>query len=258
PPAPGTPSSYGSTLPFDVVPRGSPPSYTECSGGGSSPRPTSGSVAIFTTSPGGDCDPPEYGDIKRRDDALDFSQGVLPCGNEDIDIRPTTKRKRSHTTECITRTFAMDAPGPEESQRSLFPDASDPLMRMLHEQQLQIQRLYQMVEESQRRNKELEKVCEELEGRCSRLEDGQAEHEEIFEGHDIEVNDLKARCDTLEEQMPDVCDEMKDLKDRWLEESREEAEENGSESTEEKIFERIQKIVSSEVKRSFRKALETI
>ncbi|KAF6780665.1 hypothetical protein CSOJ01_16125, partial [Colletotrichum sojae] len=59
------------------------------------------------------------------------------------------------------------------------------------------------------------------------------EHVEIFEGYDIEVDELKARCHTLERQVPDVCVEMKDLKDQWLEELREESNEKGSESTEE-------------------------
>ncbi|KAK1638017.1 hypothetical protein BDP81DRAFT_423926 [Colletotrichum phormii] len=263
-PAPATPASCGSTLPFEDVPqdRSLPPPYDECLSEGRSPKIRSDAAPIVAEwsrcncERDRDCDPQEYGETERRNTALESSQGVLPFGDADIHTK-RIQRKRSGTTVCTT-TSPKDAPRPDKLQRTLFADLDGPLMRALERQQQQINDLQHIIKESQKRNEELELRCDELEKKCSELEDVQSANVETVENLDIAVDGLQARCDSLEKQMPDVCDEMADLKEKWLEECREELEENERKSSEDSKARQIREGVEAEVNQIRRRVLRAL
>ncbi|KAI8295537.1 hypothetical protein K4K59_004542 [Colletotrichum sp. SAR11_240] len=209
--APGSSPSCGSTLPFDDVSRGSPPPYNGSLGGEQSPTTKSNAAAILAANPESDHSPPEYSDAEPRGDVPDSLQGVFPNGIEDLHAHPTPQRKRPFVNVSPTTTSATDAPRPEKLQRPLAVCSAEQLMRMFEEQQRQIDRLHQKLEESQERNTALEKRYEELEEKCHELENRQAGYEGSLDSVDITVDDLEARCSALENQMPDVCDEVKGL-----------------------------------------------
>ncbi|GJC97849.1 ankyrin [Colletotrichum higginsianum IMI 349063] len=265
-PAPATPASCGSTLPFEDVPadRGSPPPYDECSSKGQSLKAGLDAAAIVAESLGPDCDrdpdPPEYGDTERRKNVLEPSQGVFfPLRNTDTHVQPI-KRKRAPTAAvCTAATSTLDAARPDKLQRSLFAGLDSRLVHVLEQQQQQIHTLQQMFKESQKRNEKLEARCDELERKCGELEDGQSGNVETVENLDIAVDELQARCDALEKQMPDVCDEMEDLKEKWLKECREEFEENErGESIEDSMANQIREGVETELNQIRRRVLRAL
>jgi len=263
-PALATPASCGSTLPFEDVPpdRDSPPPYDECSSDGQSPKARVEAAAIVAESFRRDCDhgPPQYGDAERRNDVLDSSQGVFPLGNADIHIQPI-KRKRSRTTVYTTTASTLNASRPDKLQRLLFADPDSLLMRVLEQQQQQQQQiddLQQMLKELQKRNRELGARCDELEEKHTELEDCQTGNAETVGNLDIAVDELQARCDTLEKQMPDVCDEMEDLKEKWLEECREESKGNERDSIQDSTAKQIRERVEAELNQARGRVLKAL
>ncbi|KAK2037190.1 hypothetical protein LZ31DRAFT_560604, partial [Colletotrichum somersetense] len=262
-PAPATPASCGSTLPFEDVPpdRGSPPPYDECSSEGQSPkaRPDAAATDVAAIDAESsrhhyDCGPPEHGDAKRRKNLLDLSQGVFfPLGDTDIHIKPI-KRKSPHTTTMST----LDATRPDKLQRALCADAESVLIRMLEQQKQQINDIQQKFEKLEKRNEELEARCDELEKKFGELEDGQCGTAETVGNLDITVDELQARCDTLEKQMPDVCDEMEDLKEKWLEEFRDEFTENKRELSEDTMAKQIREKVEVELDQARGRVLKAL
>jgi len=224
-PTPATPLSCSSTVPFDTGPhhRGSPPPYIACPGEEYLPRATF--AAVFVKSSGGDRDPPEYGNNEQHD-VLESAEGLLPCGNEATDVYLTPKRKRSFDSGRI-RTSPVEAFRPEKLQRSLLADAGDwgSVKRMFELQQQQIYQIQQSLGESraqnevlQRQNKALQRRCDDLEATYLKLEDQQKDIVVSMDNLDVEVDELQARCDTLEKQMPDIGDDMEERKGQIVEE----------------------------------------
>ncbi|KAI3545119.1 hypothetical protein CABS01_11781 [Colletotrichum abscissum] len=261
-PDPTTPASCGgSTVPFDDVPadRGLPPPYDECSSEGQSPETRPGPAATVAEKSKRDCerDPPEYGDTGRQKNALELSLDVFPLGSADV-YTPGIKRKRSPTTVCTTKTSMIDAPRPGQLQSPLLADRGSPLMRALEQQQQHIHDLQQMFRKSQKRNEALEARCDELEKRLCELEEGQSENVETVGNLDITLDELQARCDNLEKQVPDVCDEMEDLKKTWLEECREELEDKERESFEDRMAKQVRESVEAELNKVRRRVLKAL
>lgn len=263
PPTPGTSSSYGSTLPFDVVPRGSPPPYNACPSEGSSPRAKSGAAAIFATSPRGDCDLPEYGEAERRDDVLDSSKGVLPDGNKDIDIPSTPKRKRLCTTKCTTQTSVKDVRRPEKSQRFVLGNSADESQiwslielqsQQIRRQGQQIEELQKTIEGLQRWKKQHEGLLGDLEGTCFQLGERQDDVDDVIGSLSQDVDDLAGKHDELGDQLLDVSDEVRDCVDQ-IERT---VEENIREAVQSSMVKEIEVIVEAEVSKVKRKLWEAL
>ncbi|KDN71795.1 hypothetical protein CSUB01_12369 [Colletotrichum sublineola] len=238
-PAPATPASCGtgSTLPFETVPRReheSPPPYNECLNEGQSPRATPGAAAtaVIDEGPAGGVAPPEYGDAKHQhNDVLDPFQGTLPCGSDDADKHPSTKRKRSLIDVCTTSTSARSVSRTEKipRYRSVDPDQSyvahmlefqQQQIRLLQEQnKLQdqrIEKLENLLEKEQRRAQDLEKRIDELEGDWSILDKRQEQTDDAIENVCVVVHELEDKCEELEKSIPDVCEEFNDLKENMI------------------------------------------
>ncbi|KAK1451082.1 hypothetical protein CCUS01_11260 [Colletotrichum cuscutae] len=263
-PAPGTPSSYGSTLPFDTVPRGSPPPYNACVGEELSSTSGPGAAATLAISSGGGGDLPGYDDTERRDDAPDSSRGVRPCGKEDIDTQRIKRKRLSYTATCTTTTSATDGSRPEKPSRPSRPHAIDRLMHIVEEQQKDIRRLQQKLEKSDARVAALAQNVDELEEevsqlkkkgsdyeeRCSQLEYGQAENAETLERHELEIDDIQGTLSTVDELML--------VQEECLDGSQKDIERDPISPR--NIAKRIDKVEDgmNSLKRRLREALETI
>ncbi|KAK2035841.1 hypothetical protein LZ31DRAFT_306506 [Colletotrichum somersetense] len=211
-PAPATTASCGSTLPFETVPRleqGSPPPYDACVSEGRSPK-----VRQDAKSPGADLAPPGYGDTERRHNALDPS-GALPFGKQDTDIRPTSKRKRSSAAVCSPRT-ARDASRAVEIPPSPLNLNDENVARFLHlveQQRQQIERQNEQIEQLQKNFREMQRRYDELEANYLKLEDHQEQADDTIDNLSIDVGELGDKYVEVIHQIPDVCDEFKDLKE---------------------------------------------
>ncbi|KDN68961.1 hypothetical protein CSUB01_11835 [Colletotrichum sublineola] len=233
-PDPATTASCGSTLPFDAVPRReheSPPPYNEYLNEGLSPRatPDAAATAIFAEGSTVGVAPPEYGDAEQQHtDVLDLSQGVLPCGVDDADKHPSTKRKRSFIDVHTTRTSARDVSrtGKTAQYRSVDLDQSyvahllefqrqqfGLLQEQIKLRDQQIEKLENLVEKVQGRVQDLEKRHDELEGDCSTLEKRQEQTDDAIENVHVLVHELEDKCEELEKSISDACDDINDLKE---------------------------------------------
>ncbi|KAK2021380.1 hypothetical protein LX32DRAFT_258938 [Colletotrichum zoysiae] len=233
-PAPATTASCGSTLPFETVPRReqeSLPPYYECLNEGESPTasPDAAASAVFAQGSAVGVDPPEYDDAEQQHtDVLDLSQNVLPCGIDDADKYPSTKRKRSFTDVYTTTTSPRDVSrtGKISQYRSVDLDQNY-VARLLefHWQQIgllqeqiklrdqRIEKLERLVEKVQGQVQDLEKRHDELEGGCSTLERRQEQTDDAIENVHVLVHELEDKCEELEKSIPDVCEEFNDLKE---------------------------------------------
>ncbi|KAK2005315.1 hypothetical protein LZ32DRAFT_612204 [Colletotrichum eremochloae] len=216
-PALATTASYGSTLPFERFPRlqesqVSPPPYDECLSDGQSPR-----VNQDAKSPGGGLAPPEYGDVKPRHNALALSMGALPSGKQDSDTHPTSKRKRSFAAICSPR-------APKDASRVVkIPpsplDINDKnniarLLQLFEEQDQRIEWQSKQIQKLQKDLREMQRRYNELEANYITLENRQEQADDTIDNLSIDVSELEGKYDEVIHQIPDVCDEFKDLKER--------------------------------------------
>ncbi|KAF4881095.1 hypothetical protein CGCFRS4_v015902 [Colletotrichum fructicola] len=282
PSAPGTPTSCGSgsTLPFDDVPpyRAPPPPYGERMSESQSLRTRSDVADIAAAGLGGDCDLPKYGDTNRRADVQDPLPGVLSCGEEDGDIRSTTKRKRSPTVLRTTAKSAADAPRHEKLARTLFFSANDdsqaaslhateqqqqPRVRGEYSEGLQntveqlrktVRELQKEVEELQAWKKTHQKAFGDLEGTCCQLAERQDDFDDAVGSLSHDVDELGGKHDELGKQLLDVGDEVGDMMDDMKRTAQEEICENIDDS----VAKKIEEIIESQVKKIKRKICEAL
>ncbi|KAK2036426.1 hypothetical protein LZ31DRAFT_561152 [Colletotrichum somersetense] len=280
-----TTASCGSTLPFESDPRPeeSPPPYEKCLSEGRSPtvRSDAAAVAISVESPG--LVPPSYSDI-RQHDVPDPFQGGRHCGSEDSDIYQTAKRKRP---------LAAFRPG--KTRRSLFEQETNDGHLELQYKRMELQRreielqhreielqrrdieLLRREIELQLRETELQRRqigqppnnTEKLQRRVERLEERHEELEEDYsklKGHqeqtDVDIGDLetdvielKTGYEEVMQQIPDICDEFKDLKGDMEDTLREDVHEFIKDSMAEQIVECVEAHVGK-MKEKLRQALQ--
>ncbi|KAF6802586.1 hypothetical protein CSOJ01_11501 [Colletotrichum sojae] len=205
-----SPTPSASTLPFDTVPRDSaasphPPPYDACPIEGLSPAATP-----LGNSPGGDCGLWECDDSEQQGDAVNSCRGVLVHGNEEINIRSPSKRKRQHVPEHGRH--------PEKLQRRLFGIPGDnqigilfqSLFQQIKEQGQQIEELQKSNEELQEWRKGHERLLSEVEGSCFQLGQRQDDVDDVIGSLSQDVDDLAGKHDELSGQILDVSDEVRD------------------------------------------------
>ncbi|KAK1976167.1 hypothetical protein LZ30DRAFT_735287 [Colletotrichum cereale] len=290
-PASATTASCGSTLAFETDPRlpESPPPYAEYLHVERSPRVRSddAAAAIFAKSPAGGLAPPEYGDTEQPYDVLDLSPPAF-CGKQDINTHATPKRKRSFAAVCSPRTTARGASHAAKIPPSISLDSDDEnnAARFLHlfelqrqqleqqrqqleqqRQQLELQRqqlqlqheqiehLQKDVGELQRWNKKLEGLHDELEADCLGLETRQDQADDAINNLSVEVSELEDKYVEVVHQIPDVCDEFKDLKENIGDTFKEDMCKLIEDSMAKQIVECVE-AQADEVKRKIRQALQ--
>lgn len=209
--------SDAATVAFDTPSqyRDFPPRYEECPSEGhkSKGQPDASTDSVdspasadnpVSSSPAGDCAPPAYED----DDEPRFNhpmvgKRVLNCGSEEIDLRPTAKRRYARTakpSEKISRSQSTSMDCSFESR----------LQSQLERQRQQIERLQDDIKTLQKRNKELEGRHTELEESQGVLENRQIETEEAVESILVHTGELDEECEKLGKQVPDIGDEVED------------------------------------------------
>ncbi|KAK1990157.1 hypothetical protein LX36DRAFT_593142 [Colletotrichum falcatum] len=265
PPSTATTSSCGSTLPFETVPRPqqeSPPPYDECMNEGQSPR-----VRSDPQSPGGDLSLLNHGDTKRQQNVLYPSLDTLTFGKENTNT--TSKRKRSFAASCSPRT---SRPSKLPPPPFLDPNDENNAARFLHllelqRQQIEIQRqqielqreqieqLQKNIGDLQRWHKELEGRHDELEADCSKLETRQDQADDAIDNLSVDLSELEDKYAEVVHQIPDVCDEFKDLKENVCDTFKEDMCKLIEDSMSKQIVDCVE-AQANEVKRRIRQALQ--
>ncbi|KZL85452.1 hypothetical protein CI238_12940 [Colletotrichum incanum] len=223
-PTPATTGSCATTVDFDIVPRcqPSPPQYGECLDEGQKHTAISDSGPNFIESPTIDCAPPEYSDTELLRNAP-ASKRVRPCGNDDIHPHPSSKRIllqcsnatgfTTAATRNVPRLEAKSGPDFDDADvdgSMVFRDLVLRLQQRLEQQEEQMKRLQEEVENLRWRNIELERLSREVEDTCDEIKNRQDKTEEIVDYLLVHTGELDEECEKLGKQMPDISDEVQD------------------------------------------------
>ncbi|KAK1565972.1 uncharacterized protein LY79DRAFT_573046 [Colletotrichum navitas] len=238
--SPVTTESCATTVDFDTVPRhqGSPPEYGECVTEGKKSRTISNDAANFVEKSIVDCAPPKYSETEQSRNVSGASKRVWQCGNEDVLLHPSPKRVLSQ--DSFTTISAPAAMGnARRLETKLRPESDDAdindhillrnLMRQIKQQEEQIKYLRQDQQSKQRRQEKIIKQLQDdveklrryntdLEGRYRALEEmyddlaqRQDQAEGALESLDVHFGELEGFCGKLDQQIPNVSDELEDL-----------------------------------------------
>ncbi|KAK1992661.1 hypothetical protein LX36DRAFT_674399 [Colletotrichum falcatum] len=239
--SPATNDSCATTVDFDTVPRdqGSPPQYGECVSEGKKPRTISDDAANLVENSRVDYAPPKYSETDELRTPTFVSKRLRPHGSEDV-LSPNPKRllSRGSFTAISATAVTRNARRLEAKSRPELDDADIDdrvllrnLMRRVAQQEEQIKHLRQGQQSKQLQQEKIIKQLQddveklrqhteggyrELEGICDNLACRQDRAEEDLENLDVHTSELDEICDKLEEQIPNVSDQMGDVLEEYM------------------------------------------
>ncbi|KDN66731.1 hypothetical protein CSUB01_12293 [Colletotrichum sublineola] len=226
---------------FDTVPRdqGSPPQYGECVSEGKKPRTISDDAANLVENSRVDYALPKYSETNELRTPTFVSKRLRPYRSEDVlSTNPKRLLSRGLFTAISVTAVTRNARRLKAKSRPELDDADinnrvllRNLMRQVAQQEEQIKHLRQgqqskqlqqekIIKQLQDNVKKLRQHTEggyrELEGICDNLACRQDRAEEDLENLDVHTSELYEICDKLEEQIPNVSDQMGDVLEEYM------------------------------------------